>query len=75
MGSYSVSSPRERRLNLAVGFNPRWQERFLRVASATTEFNRRHATRGFLSRYPALKRRAKVNRRYAAKNRLNNYVD
>jgi hypothetical protein len=75
MGNYSASSPRERRLNLAVGFNPRWQERFLRVASATTEFNRRYATLGFLSRYPALKRRAKVNRRYAAKNRLSSDLD
>ncbi len=41
------------------------------VASATIEFSRRYATWDFFSRHPALKRRAKFNRRSAAKNRLN----
>jgi hypothetical protein len=34
------SSPRQRRLNLAVGLNPRWESAALFAASAAPEFSR-----------------------------------
>ena len=44
------------------------------VASATIEFSRRYATRNLFLRYPALKRRAKVSRRSAAKSWPSSYT-
>ncbi len=50
------------------GFSTHGKLRFLfLVALATIEFSRRYATRYLLLRYPALKRRAKVSRRSAAR--------
>src|SRR5215203_1120190 len=71
----------ERRLSLsfsaafaALEFSHRFSTHGARylflVALGTIEFIRRYATRSFFPHYPALKRRAKNIRRYAAKNRL-----
>jgi len=60
-------------MNLAVGFKPTVsQGNDGRVASATPEDLQPSLTRraGFLTKFPALKRRARINSRYAAKTKL-----
>src|SRR5262245_14070216 len=62
----------ERRLILAVDFNPRnWPREDRRVASATVESGVADATRYGWLNLQAFQRLAKINRRSAAKNRYN----